>query len=166
MSRTAELQDLYRFNGWANARIRDALTKLTAAEFSQDLKSSHPSIRDTVLHIMSSEWVWLQRWLGTSPKGMPEEWRALTFEQIQNEWAALEVAHQAFVAALSDPELDRVVDYRNLKGESFSNPLWQLLRHMVNHSTYHRGQVTTMLRQLGHAAVATDLVVYYRLPKS
>ena len=66
------------------------------------------------------------------------------------------------VSGLDDTELDRVVRYRNFKGEDHASPLWQLMRHMVNHSTYHRGQITTMLRQLGHEAVSTDLVVYYR----
>ena len=81
-------------------------------------------------------------------------------------WEDLYRAQQSFLEKLSDADLDRVVDYRNLKGEAYSNVLWQLLRHMVNHSSYHRGQVTTMLRQLGHTPVATDLVLYYRLQQS
>lgn len=162
MERTAEIQDLYAFNRWANARMRDAVSKLSDEEFSRDLKNSFPSIRDTVLHVMTSEWVWLARWLGTSPTAMPDAWRGYTLSQINNEWAAVEIAQSAFVEKLTDAELDRVVAYRNLKGESHTNLLWQLLRHMVNHSTYHRGQVTTMLRQLGHNAVSTDLVLWYR----
>lgn len=162
MQRNAEIQQLYAFNRWANARMLAAVAELTPAEFAQDMKNSFPSIRDTVLHIMASEWVWLSRWLGQSPSAMPEEWRAYTLDQIRQEWSGLYTAQSAFVERLSENDLDRVVRYLNFKGESHSNPLWQLLRHMVNHSTYHRGQITTMLRQHGRAAVSTDLVLYYR----
>ena len=166
MNRITEIRELYAFNRWANQRMLDALAALSAEEFSRDLKSSHPSVRDTVLHVMASEWVWLSRWLGTSPGGMPPEWSSFTLPQIAAAWEDLYRAQQSFLEKLSDADLDRVVDYRNLKGEAYSNVLWQLLRHMVNHSSYHRGQVTTMLRQLGHTPVATDLVLYYRLQQS
>jgi uncharacterized damage-inducible protein DinB len=123
-------------------------------------------VRATVLHVMSSEWVWLSRWLGTSPTAMPAEWQEYTLAQIVIEWDALQAAQLAFLDKLTDRELDRMVSYRNLAGEDHTNVLWQLLRHMVNHSSYHRGQVTTMLRQLGHTPVATDLVLYYRLQQA
>ena len=87
---------------------------------------------------------------------------SFTFEQIEQEWGALETAQSAFVDNLGDTDLGRTVHYVNFRGGSHHNELWQLLRHMVNHSTYHRGQITTMLRQSGHDAVATDLVLYYR----
>jgi uncharacterized damage-inducible protein DinB len=163
MQRADEIRELYAFNRWANARMRAAVAKLSDEEFRRDLKNSFPSVRDTMLHVMSSEWVWLARWLGTSPKGMPDEWKSYGFAEIEQEWDALESARNAFLDRLNDTELDRVVSYVNFRGESCVNPLWQLLRHMVNHSTYHRGQITTMLRQLGHDAATTDLVLYYRL---
>jgi uncharacterized damage-inducible protein DinB len=163
MQRSDEIRELYAFNRWANARMRNAVGKLSEEEFARDMKSSFPSIRDTVLHTMASEWVWLARWLGTSPKSMPDEWKAYNFAEMEQEWAAVETAQLAFVDALGDRDLDRMVSYVNFRGESWQNALWQLLRHMVNHSTYHRGQVTTMLRQLGRDAVTNDLVLYFRL---
>ena len=166
MQRLAEIRELYAFDHWANARMRNAVARVSDDEFARDLKSSHPSLRDTLLHIMGAEWVWLARWLGTSPSSMPAEWRTYSRSQIDVEWGALETAQQAFIDRLIDTELDRLVEYRTFKGESHTNPLWQLLRHVVNHSTYHRGQVTTMLRQIGHEPVATDLVLYYREQKA
>ena len=162
MKRTEEIQDLYAFNRWANTRMREALSNLSADEFSRDLKNSFPSIRDTVLHVMSSEWVWLSRWNGVSPTAMPPEWATYDLAQITDEWTRLEAEQKAFAEQLNDAGLDRIVAYRNLKGESYTNALWQLMRHMVNHSTYHRGQVMTMLRQLGRETVSTDLVLWYR----
>lgn len=162
MQRSDEIRELYAFNRWANARMRGAVARLSDEEFGRDMKSSYPSIRDTMLHVMASEWVWLARWLGTSPKSMPDEWHGYNFAQIEQEWSAIESAQTAFIDKLTDADLDRVVPYVNFRGESWNNVLSHLLRHMVNHSSYHRGQITTMLRQLGHEAVATDLVLYYR----
>jgi uncharacterized damage-inducible protein DinB len=162
MQRSDEIRDLFAFNRWANDRMRGAIAALSDEEFARDLKSSYPSIRDTMLHIMGSEWVWLMRWMDNSPSSAPAEWTTFGRPQIEVEWAAIEAAHSAYVKELTDGDLDRVVTYTNFKGETFSQPLWHLMRHMVNHSTYHRGQITTMLRQLGRDAVATDLVVYFR----
>jgi uncharacterized damage-inducible protein DinB len=165
MQRTAEIQELYEFNRWANARMRGAIARVSDEDLSRDLKNSYPSLRDTWLHIMGAEWIWLARWLGTSPTARPAEWLSYTRDEIEIEWGAIETAQRAFIEHLTDASLDRMITYRTLNGDEFTNALWQLLRHVVNHSTYHRGQITTMLRQLGHDAVSTDLVLYYRQEK-
>ena len=162
MQRSDELRDLYAFNRWANARVRAEVATLSDDDFRRDMKNSFPSVRDTWLHIMASEWVWLARWLGTSPTGMPPEWKDYDRQQVADEWQALEAAQQAYVRRLTDSDLDRMVQYINFAGQTFTQPLWHLMRHMVNHSTYHRGQITTMLRQLGYQPVSTDLVLYFR----
>ncbi|HSJ13022.1 MAG TPA: DinB family protein [Longimicrobiales bacterium] len=162
MRRVEELRELYGFNRWANERLLEAVVTLTEAQLERDLGSSFPSIRDTLVHIMSAEWVWLQRWRGASPDAMPAEWTSLALPGIRDAWGALDQDLQAFLSGLQDSDLDRVISYRNLAGEPFASGLGRMLRHVVNHSTYHRGQVTTMLRQLGAAAPATDLIVYYR----
>lgn len=162
MQRSDELRDLFAFNRWANARIRTAVATLDEEEYRRDLKSSFPSVRDTWLHIMSSEWVWLSRWLGRSPSALPPEWSHYDRQQVIDEWQALEAAQLAYVANLTDDDLDRTIPYINFAGEKYSQPLWHLMRHVVNHSTYHRGQITTMIRQLGREAVSTDLVKYFR----
>jgi uncharacterized damage-inducible protein DinB len=162
MQRSDELRDLFAFNRWANARVRAEVAKLNEDEYRRDLKSSFPSVSETWLHIMSSEWVWLARWLGTSPSGMPPEWKSYDRQQIIEEWQALEAAQLAYVSKLTDTDLDRKIQYINFAGQHYAQPLWHLMRHMVNHSTYHRGQITTMLRQLGHQPVSTDLVLYFR----
>src|SRR5687767_10796929 len=104
MHRADEIRELYAFNRWANAHMRRAVGKLSDEEFRRDMKSSFPSVRDTILHVMASEWVWLARWLGTSPKGMPDEWKSYAFADIEQEWAALEAAQNAFLDRLNDTE--------------------------------------------------------------
>jgi uncharacterized damage-inducible protein DinB len=157
-----EIQELYDYNRWANHRILDATAKLSQEQFTKDLRSSFPSIRDTLVHILSGEWIWLTRWKGNSPTGFPDTWDTLTREGLRKQWQEVERDQTAFLADLTEESLNRVIAYRNTAGQPFANPLWQMMRHVVNHSTYHRGQVTTMLRQLGAETVATDLILFFR----
>jgi uncharacterized damage-inducible protein DinB len=76
--------------------------------------------------------------------------------------ASVEAERAAFVSALADADLDRVISYRTLAGQAFSDPLGDLIRHVVNHSTYHRGQLVAQLRQLGQTPPNTDLIRYLR----
>lgn len=162
MNAVDEIRELYEYNRWANGRVLDAAGRLTQKEFTHDLGSSYRSVRDTLAHILAAEWIWLSRWRGTSPSGVPESWNLSTFDALRAKWAEVEADQRAFVDGLTEEALEGVVAYRNTKGIGFENPLRQLLRHVVNHSTYHRGQVITMLRQLGAEAVSTDLVLFHR----
>jgi uncharacterized damage-inducible protein DinB len=152
---------LYRYNSWATEQVLDAVSRLTQADFTRDLKSSYASIRDTLTHIVWSEWIWLQRWQGVSPTLVfsPQDFQNV--ESLRQRFQTVAAERSVFLRDLTTDRLAQVIEYRNLKGEIWRYPLWQQLYHVVNHSTYHRGQVTTMMRQLGAAAVATDLLVYY-----
>lgn len=162
MTRAGELQDLYAFNRWANEEILAAATGLSSEHLNRDLGSSFPSVLTTLAHVAQSDWIWLQRWGGVSPTA-PPAWDVSTLPALRGHWVTVQDQREALLASLDDAALDRPIAYRNLAGVASTNPLWQLLRHVVNHSTYHRGQVTTMLRQLGAATVSTDLVRWYRL---
>lgn len=157
-----EVRELYAYNRWANRRILDAAGRLDAEAFGRDLGSSFPSVRDTLVHVLGAEWVWLSRWRGTSPAGIPESWILRTLEEVWARWGEVERDQTVFVSELGEADLARAVAYRNTQGESFTSTMGQMLRHVVNHSSYHRGQVVTMLRQLGAEAVSTDLIRFYR----
>ena len=110
---------------------------------------------------MGGEWIWLEHWQGRSPVALLPESEFLTLASVRERWAEIERGLGAYVASLSPSDLDRVVEYRNLKGNRFAYPMRSMLHHLVNHGTYHRGQVTTLLRQLGARPRATDLLRYY-----
>jgi len=110
---------------------------------------------------MWAEWLWLERWKGSSHSG-PSVEKFADLAAVHARWNEIEADLRGFVRGLSAADLDRVVHYRNTKGQEFSNPMAHMLQHLVNHGSYHRGQVTTMLRQLGATPVATDLIAYYR----
>lgn len=162
MRRVDEIRELFAYNRWANLRVLEAVRALSEEQFTQDLGSSFSSVRDTLVHTLSAEWVWLSRWRGVSPRAMPKEWESSTYGELREHWRQVEAEQRAFLSELTEVQLDDVVSYANLAGTAFASPLWQMLRHVVNHSTYHRGQAVTMLRQLGAPAPSTDLIHFFR----
>ena len=158
-----EIRRLYAFNRWANLRFLDAVAGLSDEELGRDMHSSFPNVAATLVHLLGAEWIWLERWSGRSPVGFPEAAELDSVAKVRARWDALWFDQQAFLGGLDDADLARPVAYRNLAGDDFGQPLGDLLRHVVNHATYHRGQLTTLLRQLGHPAPSTDLVTFYRM---
>ncbi len=157
----ATIKDLYDFNRWANARVLTAASQLSSEQFLRDLGSSFRSIRDTLTHILAAEWIWLERWNGRSPRSMPGGWEFQTVKALTAEWERVEHHQKEFINRLTEEQLQAIVQYVNIKGETWAYPLWQQLVHVVNHSTYHRGQITTMLRQVAAEPVATDFLVFF-----
>ncbi|MGH7360663.1 MAG: DinB family protein, partial [Candidatus Methylomirabilales bacterium] len=120
------------------------------------------SLEATVVHIRGAEELYLKRWRGESPTALVSPDNFASFAALRRRWDELEAELQRFLAALTEDAVLRVVRYRDTRGNAYATPLWQMMQHVVNHSTYHRGQVATLLRQLGARAVATDLISYYR----
>ena len=157
-----EIRLLYDYNAWANRRELDAASALTAEQFTKPLGSSFSSVRDTLAHICGAEWIWLERFQGRSPASLPDTTQYKDLASLRAHWDELEARLLKFVRGLTQSDLDRVIEYKTLKFGVYKNPLWQSMQHVVNHGTYHRGQITTMLRQHGAQPVATDLMHFYR----
>ena len=154
---------LFEYDYWARDRQLEACAALTLEQFLRPMGSSFSSVRDTLAHLVAAEWVWLERWLGRSPTKLDaEEYSAEKFptlDSVRQRWRMVEANMRSYLSGLQDGALDRPLSYTNLKGERWTYPLWQTLLHLVNHQTYHRGQITTLLRQLGAAAPAIDFLV-------
>jgi uncharacterized damage-inducible protein DinB len=161
-----DLTLLYEYNRWANARVLDAVSKLKTEQFTKNMGNSFASVRDTLTHIMSAEWIWLRRWKGTSPKAMLDPADYPSLDVLQTKWAEIEREQADFVSGLPETSLETVIAYVNTKGETWRYPLGQMMQHVVNHSSYHRGQITTMLRQLGAEAVSTDFLLFFDKPST
>jgi uncharacterized damage-inducible protein DinB len=154
------IQDLYAYNRWANARALEAAATVSPADFTKEVGGSFASLRGTLAHMYGAEWIWLERWRGNSPRSLPF---ALDFPDvgtIRSRWHDVERGQTEFLDALDPGRLGEVISYVNLKGESFAYPLRRMLQHVVNHATYHRGQITTLVRQLGGTPLSTDLLLY------
>lgn len=158
-----DIDQLYRYNRWANGAILKTVENLNAEQFNQKLGGSFPSVRETLVHMMGAEWVWLKRWKGVSPPGLLNAAEFPALDSIKTKWREVETEQMDFVGQLTDLSLKEPLRYKNLKGEPFEYPLGRAMQHLVNHGTYHRGQVTNFLRQLGAQPVSTDFIVYLGL---
>ena len=155
------VQELYGYNRWANARLFAAVSGLSEERFLKDVGGSFPSIRETLTHVVSAEWLWLRRWKGSSPQAM---FQAVDFPQpdsLRARWLEVEAEQRMFLESVTAEQLGSMVRYVNFAGQTWEYPLWRQFYHLVNHSSYHRGQVTTMLRQLGEQPVGTDFLVFH-----
>src|SRR5512143_44200 len=157
-----EARELFAYTAWANGRMFDAAAHLPLEQLSATVASSFPSIVGTLGHIVGAEWVWLRRWQGDSPTATPAWVAESSLSELRARLAAVEGERDAFLGQLADADLERIVEYRRVSGEAHADPLADLVRHAVNHSTYHRGQVATQLRQVGVHPPGTDLVIYTR----
>ena len=157
-----DMRALYDFNAWANRRALHAASALKPEEFTRTMGSSFSSVRDTLAHIYGAEWIWLERFQGRSPSALPDTAQFADVASLRDRWNEHEAQLLKFVRALSQADLDQVLEYKTMKFGVYKNPLWQSMQHVVNHGTYHRGQVTTLLRQLGAQPILTDLMHFYR----
>ena len=159
--RIDEARQLFAYGSWANARVLAAAESLPEEQLGAPAASSFPSVAATLAHIVGAEWIWLRRWLGESPAA-PEWTRGPNLAELRRQLAALEAERSSYLASLPDGGLEQVVSYRSLAGQAYSNRSCDLIRHVVNHSTHHRGQAITQLRQFGVTPPNTDLITYLR----
>src|SRR5262245_44556500 len=144
------ISTLYRYNAWANTRVLDTAIRVTTQQFLAGGGASYDSLRDTLVHTMSGQWIFLERWRGRSPRAMLDVQHFPDLSSIRRHWDRIERETQVFVAELSDAQLIRDVEYTNTEGERWTYPLWQQMIHQVNHATQHRSEAAVMLTQLGH----------------
>jgi uncharacterized damage-inducible protein DinB len=162
-----DIQLMYEYDRWANVRVFQSLAALTAEQFTRDLGGSFPSVRDTMLHILAGEWTWLTYWkasahdaafLAELRKGRETLFATEAFpdlDSVRRKWAEVEQDQLDFVSNVTDESLQKMIPARDTQIS-----LAHLMQHLANHSTYHRGQISLMMRQLGAEPVATDFHVF------
>ncbi|MCI0336473.1 MAG: DinB family protein [Acidobacteria bacterium] len=159
-----DIQKLFNYTEWANHLVLEAVEGLTEEQQKHDFKISHGSLHGTLVHMAGAEWIWLERWRGTSHSNI---WTAHDFADIpaiRGRWQQIEAERRALLEGLSEEDIHRELSYRNLKGEPFTLPLAEQMQHVINHATLHRGQAVGMIRQLGERPPAVDLL-YYLIPQ-
>lgn len=151
------------YHYWARDRVLAACASLNQDQLTRDMGNSFRSIRDTLGHLVLAEQAWLSRWRGASPTSMPSPSEFTDLGAIRTAWAGMEKQICTHVDGVGEDGIARVHDYKLLSGAPGRSPFWQMLQHVVNHGSYHRGQITTMLRQLGAAPPQSmDMIAFYR----
>jgi uncharacterized damage-inducible protein DinB len=151
-----------RYSAWATCRVLQAAGALSGEELRRDLGSSYGGVQGTLSHIFQGDSIWFDRLLGVATVSLAAYAPDADFAAFSQRWLAVLDRWVCWAEALDGPGWDRIVAYRNTKGEADCQPAWRIALHVVNHASYHRGQVTTMLRQLGREPLGTDLMAYYR----
>lgn len=152
---------LFDYNHWANARILDAAASLTQEQLFRQHGQSWGSVHGLLVHMMSAEWIWLSRWQGVSPKAMLDPADYPTLQVLRHHWSELESELRIFVAAQTEESLQHPIAYTNTKGKSFTLPLWQLMAHLGNHGTHHRGELAAMFAVLNAPHPEDDWYLYH-----
>ncbi len=155
-----DIRRLFDYTEYANHLVLDAAEKLTEEQRHHDFKISHGSIHGTLVHMAGAEWIWLERWHGTSHSRI---WTADDFDGVaalRARWGEIETGRRQILDGLSEDKLQQDLSYKNIKGEEFTLPLIEQMQHVVNHGTLHRGQVVGMIRQLGVQPPVVDLLYY------
>ena len=155
-----DVADLYRYNSWANERMASAILALPHEAFTRRVGGSYPSISESFSHIVSVEWVWLERWHGTNPTAAPSWASSKDPAELVERMRDVDFRRATFLAGLSEDDLRATVSFALLSGTRGAHRLRDLLVHVANHSTYHRGQLASMLRQVGAAPPPTDFLAY------
>lgn len=158
--RVADLQRLYDFSYWANAKLFAVITQLSDEQFTQTLGGSNNSIRNALVHVMSAEWGWMDR-CGGPPRGArldPNDFP--NAQSVIETWNRVEGYVRSFLPTLNDQDLERQVEFALGGGPTRLLPLGDLLHHSVIHAVHHRGQVALMLRELGLTPGNFDLLIY------
>ena len=158
----SEILNLFEYDGWATHRTFDAVSSLSEPKYLEGLRSSHGGIHGTLVHLYSADWIWLQRWKGASPPAHVEASEIPNLDSLKKRWEQYHAERSLYLGKLTEEVLATSREYHDLKGNRQSEPLFQQMLHCVNHASYHRGQVVTMLRQQGGKPIGTDLIAFYR----
>ena len=164
----SEILTLFDYSQWANNRILDTAEKLSPKHFTSPAGLSFGSLRGTLVHTLTAEWIWRLRCQeGISPPDLLSEADFPTLEALRERWRNEEKSLRSYLESLTDDDLSQSVGYRNTKGTTYETILWQILVHVVNHGTQFRSEAAVYLTEQGHSPGDLDLLIYLRgLPVS
>ncbi|HVO97663.1 MAG TPA: DinB family protein [Bryobacteraceae bacterium] len=156
-----EVRHHIAYSAWASRRLLDAALAVDEEQHRRDVGVSHKSLMGTLEHIFFGDRIWCARAVDPGIAG-PSFAEFSPGQTLASEWPKVQKRWADWAASVTEADLQRVVDYKDIRGAARCEPMWQIVLHVVNHATLHRGQVMAMLRQLGVAPPQTDLIFYYR----
>jgi uncharacterized damage-inducible protein DinB len=149
------------YTAWASLLLVDAAGRLTSEELTRDFGTADKSVLGTLVHVFRADRVWLAR-LKEEPVTTFMHDSDNDLSVLEKDWPALYNQWKEWAARMTDETAQTELSYKDLRGNPWRQPLGQLVLHVVNHGTHHRGQVAGFMRTLGHTPPQLDLVRYYR----
>jgi len=155
------LQQLYAYNYWANQRYFAVAEGLSDEQLHRMQGHSWGDVHAMLVHMLSSEWAWLQRWKGSSPKAPLAREDFPTLASLKQRWSEQEREMLSFINTQTEASLQTVISYSNFSGETFSLPLWQMLVQPPNHNTHHRGELAAMFALMNVPHPEEEVIQYF-----
>ena len=155
------LREHLLYTAWASRRLVHAIENLSAFHLTHDFGTSDRTIIGTLVHSFAADRVWLARVKGETITSFVSD-ADYQLNVLQNDWPALYDKWNQWAAGLTDETASAVISYHDMKGKPYESPVGEIVFHLVNHGTHHRGQVAGFLRSLGHTPPQLDLIRYYR----
>jgi len=160
------LKQFATYNTWANKKLMDVILDLPAEKQMAEVPSSFKGLYSTTLHMWDAESIWWQRMKLHERIVIPSENVKGKMKDIANGLLQQNQLWEDWVKNASSHSLEHVFQYQNSRKEQFKQPIWQMVLHVFNHGTYHRGQLVNILRQLAVEKVpATDFIIWSRPKK-
>jgi len=155
-----DILTLYKYNQWANAKILNRVAHVTQEQFLAPASFPHGGLRGTLVHALFAEWIWRNRWEGTSPnyRWKPDDFP--TIDSLCMRWSEEEKRLMDFVEQVTDEKLNSPFSYRNISGKPLTNVLWHAMAHVVNHGTQHRSEAAATLTDFGHSPADIDFIYF------
>jgi len=151
---------LYKYNQWANAKILNAAANVTPEQYSSAAAFPHGGLQGTLVHALFAEWIWRNRWQGTSPSHRLKPQDFPSMETLRTRWLVEEKQLMDFADGVTDENLNNRFSYTNTSGKTFTRILWQAMAHVVNHGTQHRTEAAALLTDFGHSPGDIDLIYF------
>lgn len=160
----ATLTQLVAYNVWASQKVGESIAELSLAQFHQKLGGSFPSIQETVQHLLQADWLWVQRLKESADHLLPADWETNTPAAIVSQWH-LVLSELIQVAEQLENTPAKLISFKTRNGVPYAMPVEDIVQHVVNHGTYHRGQLINMLKMVGANLSSTDYILWWRTEK-
>ena len=156
-----DLETMFDYSYWANAKLFEVMSQLTPEQFTQSVAGSYGSVRNTIVHMLSAEWGWLDRCGGAKRGPALNAADFPTLASVHDRWQQVETHLREFLRNLRDEDLGRIVEFTLGNGPKQAMPLGALMQHAAVHGVHHRGQIALLLRTLGKVPGNVDMLIYY-----
>ena len=156
-----DLETMFDYSYWANAKLFEVMSQLTPEQFTQSVAGSYGSVRNTIVHMLSAEWGWLDRCGGAKRGAALNAADFPTLASVRDRWQQVETHLREFLRNLRDEDLGRIVEFKLGNGPKQAMPLGALMQHAAVHGVHHRGQIALLLRTLGKVPGNVDMLLYY-----